>query len=420
MTTDHTQFDILIVGGGLTGKMMALTLSYSGYKIALMAPHPDKKDAFDRRSTTIHHAGHLMLDALAVADRLKDVITPITKIAVAVGKEKQQQSQWLLQWHSRLAADNTAIPMAYVIENKDLNEACQSALDELPDAQQITVFNDTVTGYQDTGQAAHITTQSGQMIHAKMVIACDGVKSQMRTLAGLSPRIEETGQFAISTTMRCELPHAQSAYQRFLETGPIALMPLADNHISLVWSTTQSHAEEMAKADNETFNAAVTQAFGQELGTLTVTEPLSVFPLRPHHNRYFTKGRLVLAGDAAHAIHPLAGMGYNLALADAAILLDLLTDAKIMGLAADHPSIMSQYQKKRMIEVRAISQVTSHLNRLLSRQQNMIGQLISIGMAIIDKTAIKQTFRDVAMGGTLSKARLFKGHLPSSHQSDKA
>ena len=73
MTTDHTQFDILIVGGGLTGKMMALTLSYSGYKIGLMAPHHAKKDAFDRRSTTIHHAGHLMLDALAVADRLKDV-----------------------------------------------------------------------------------------------------------------------------------------------------------------------------------------------------------------------------------------------------------------------------------------------------------------------------------------------------------
>lgn len=418
MASDHKRFDILIVGGGLTGKMMALTLSYSGYKIGLIAPETDKKSSFDRRSTTIHHAGHLMLKALAVADRLTDVITPITKIAVAVGVEKQHQSNWLLQWHSRIDADNKAVPMAYVIENKDLNDAFQTALADLPASRQVTLLNDAVTGYEEAGHCASITTQSGQMFQAKMVVACDGIKSQMRRLAGLTPRIEETGQFAISTTMRCELPHAQSAYQRFLETGPLALMPLADNHVSLVWSTSQSHAEEMAKLDEGKFSAAVTEAFGQELGALTVTERLSVFPLRPHHNRHFTKGRLLLAGDAAHAIHPLAGMGYNLALADAAILLDLLSDAKIMGLGADHPTIMSQYQKKRMIEVRAISQATSQLNRLLSTRQNLIGQLITIGMAIIDKTAIKQKFRDVAMGGTLSKAQLFKGQLPSSHQSD--
>lgn len=412
MSSDQPQCDILIVGGGLTGKMMALTLSNSGYKIGFIAPQPENPNASDRRSTTIHHAGALMLEALGVAERLQAVMTPITKIAIAVGGEKKRQSNWLLQWQSQLAADKTAIAMAYVIENTDLNEALDKALQNLPSHQQVTFFDDAVTAYQEDSQLAKIHTKAGKAIHAKIIIACDGVKSQMRSFAGLTPKIEETGQFAISTTMHCELPHDNAAYQRFLETGPIALMPLADNHVSLVWSTSQMQADEMAKQDEDAFSAAVTNAFGQELGALTVTEPRMVFPLRPHHNRHFTKGRILLAGDAAHAIHPLAGMGYNLALADAAILLDLFYEAKKMGLGADHPTIMSHYQKRRMVEVRAISQLTSQLNHFLSARKNLIGQILTIGMAVIDKTALKQKFRDIAMGGTLSKASLFKGHLP--------
>ena len=188
-------------------------------------------------------------------------------------------------------------------------------------------------------------------------------------------------------------------------------MPLKGNGLSLVWSTSLSEADALLSQDDATFSEAVTNAFGDELGKLTLNGHRASFPLRPQFMRRMGKGRVILAGDAAHAIHPLAGMGYNLALADAAILLDLFQGAHAKGLSCDHPSLLSAYHKRRLPEVLALSTMTSQLNRLLSKEQNALAQLVAISMSIIDKTPLKRAFRDVAMGGKLSSAPLLKGKL---------
>ena len=403
--------NIAVIGGGLSGKMLALTLAHSGFDITMIAPLPKVKKRADRRTTTIHHAGAKMLEALGVSTYLKGDMTAITKIAVAIGAEKTRQSDWLLQWQSPKGGDDSLIPMAYVVENYDLSVALDKALDDLPDTQKITVIDDHVISYHEDGDGGHIETSSGAHLTADLIVACDGAKSPMRDFIGLSPRIETTNQTAIIADLTCELPHDGAAYQRFLPTGPIALMPMTGKMVSLVWSTSHEMADKLLAADAQTCSDAITEAFGHELGRLVPQGALSSFPLHPQFNAKLYKGRVILAGDAAHAIHPLAGMGYNLALADAAILLDILQHAKSQGLMPSHASIMTSYQARRKAEIFAISHFTSELNKLISRPKGPLSQMMAFGMAVLDKSPLKSTFRKIAMGGTLSSAPLFKGKL---------
>lgn len=400
-------YPIAIIGGGLTGKMMALCLAHSGYDCAIIAPHMPSDKPKDRRSTTIHNAGAKMFSALGLMDYLQGQMTAIQHIAVAVGPQKPYHSDWLLNWSS----DEV---MAYVVENHALDSALDTALEAVksaPNTGTIHQIDDIVTGYHDDGACAIIETGTATRITAQLVIACDGTKSQMRDLVGLTVKIEETGQTALIANLDCGVPHNQTAYQRFLPTGPIALMPLEGQAVSLVWSTNSAQAETLLSADAEVVSQALGKAFGDELGKLTLQNGLSSFPLRPHYNRRLSKGRVILAGDAAHAIHPLAGMGYNLALADAAILLDLLKQTKAKGLGPDHPTIATAYRNRRMPEIIALATLTSQLNKMLSRKAGPLSNIIAMGMSVVDKTPLKRTFQEIAMGGKLSSAPLLKGHL---------
>lgn len=414
MTRPSSHYPLAIIGGGLTGKMVALTLSHSGYDSALIAPKKpaikqEDKSKIDRRSTTIHHAGAKMLEALGLKDALAGKLSPIHVIRVAVGAQKPMQSDWLLNWSDAHEA------MAYVVENHALDKALDEALDAAiaaPENGDITLIDDTVTAFEDDATMAYLTTAHHDVITARLVIACDGTNSPMREMAGITPYIEQTGQSALIANLTCALDHQDTAYQRFLPTGPIALMPLADKSVSLVWSTSSDAAQAYLEAqDDDAIEAAIQQAFGDELGKLRLATPVSSFPLRPHYNRHLSKGRVILAGDAAHAIHPLAGMGYNLALADAAILLDVIAKAKASGLAPDHPSIKSRYRNRRMPEIVALSALTSQLNALLSKEKGPLPAIMAMGMSVLDKTPLKRRFMAIAKGGTLSKAPLLDGRL---------
>lgn len=404
----HNSYPIAVIGGGLAGKMMALCLVYSGYDCAIIAPQPQSDKGKDRRSTTIHNAGAKMLSALGLMGYLQDKITAIHHIAVAVGPQKPYHSDWLLNWSS----DEV---MAYVVENHALDSALDKAIAELanaaPDCGTIHQIDDQVTGYDDDGMRGIIQTASGTTISAQLVVACDGTNSQMRDLVGLTATVEETGQTALIANLDCTIDHDHTAYQRFLPTGPIALMPLEGQSVSLVWSTDSAQAETLLSADAEVVSQALGAAFGDELGKLTPQGALSSFPLRPHYNHRLSKGRVILAGDAAHAIHPLAGMGYNLALADAAILLDLLNEARANGLSPDHPTIKTAYRNRRMPEIIALATLTSQLNKMLSRKSGPLSNIIAMGMSVVDKTPLKQRFQDIAMGGKLSSAPLLNGRL---------
>ena len=420
MGTKALTSDICIVGGGLTGLMMAITVSHTPYQITLLDRSKGTAPVADGRTTTIHAAGQRMLAALGVWGELSYEPAPIHAIQVmagdaATGLKARQRPLFDLEWTSPNK------PMGYVVDNHDLFTALSVVLERRIAAKKIshlTGFSVTEMIRQSSKVILNNDAHSYPPIECDLVVGCDGGKSPLRAKAGLR-QISESQlpghrpQTAIVANMRLERDHNNTAYQRFLPGGPIALMPLNRRFASLVWTVPEAEASKLLACSDGEFNSACTKAFGPALGYVNLESDRLEWPLHPTISIRMTQQNLALAGDAAHAIHPLAGQGYNLALGDAAVLADTLTKAHQRGLAASHSTILLDYEPGRRSEVAAMSTVTTGLNLLLSNKTSGFSKLIGAGMGLLNVAPFKSTLSRMAQGGMLTKASLLDGQLPS-------
>ena len=411
--------DIAVIGGGLTGLMMARALSATGAHILLVDRSSGADGIPDERTTTINAAGMRMLQTLGVQDNLQQEATPIMRIAVAEGAPlsglaARRRPNSDLSWQ---AGDT---PMAYVVGNADLQSALTRTLGENSDFYGSI---EILSGATLTGMARHaggmqldIEDAGGQLSHrsADLVVACDGNNSKVAGFANLAARQEQTFQTAIVSILRAERDHENTAFQRFLPTGPFALMPMSGQHLSLVWTLPDDTARTLLAADDQAFEAACLDAFGQSLGYLHLAGQRLAWPLRPSLRRRIAAAGVVLAGDAAHALHPIAGQGYNLALADAAVLADCLALARTRGLSSGHPSIWQSYEAARRTERLAMSAATSGINQLFARSPAFVRRMAGAGFAVLDKTPVKSVFSRIAEGGGLADAALLRGQFPGT------
>jgi ubiquinone biosynthesis UbiH/UbiF/VisC/COQ6 family hydroxylase len=411
--------DIAVIGGGLTGLMMARALSATGAHILLVDRSSGADGIPDERTTTINAAGMRMLQTLGVQDNLHQDATPIMRIAVAEGAPlsglaARRRPNSDLSWQ---AGDT---PMAYVVGNADLQSALTRTLGENSDFYGSI---EILSGATLTGMARHaggmqldIEEAGGQLSHrnADLVVACDGNNSKVAGFANLAARQEQTFQTAIVSILRAERDHENTAFQRFLPTGPFALMPMSGQHLSLVWTLPDDTAQTLIAADEQAFEAACLDAFGQSLGYLHLAGQRLAWPLRPSLRRRIAAAGVVLAGDAAHALHPIAGQGYNLALADAAVLADCLALARTRGLSSGHPSIWQSYEAARRTERLAMSAATSGINQLFARSPAFVRRMAGAGFAVLDKTPVKSVFSRIAEGGELADAALLRGQFPGT------
>ena len=411
--------DIAVIGGGLTGLMMARALSATGAHILLVDRSSGADGIPDERTTTINAAGMRMLQTLGVQDNLQQDATPIMRIAVAEGAPlyglaARRRPNSDLSWQ---AGDT---PMAYVVGNADLQSALTRTLGENSDFYGSI---EILSGATLTGMARHaggmqldIEDAGGQLSHrsADLVVACDGNNSKVAGFANLAARQEQTFQTAIVSILRAERDHENTAFQRFLPTGPFALMPMSGQHLSLVWTLPDDTARTLLAADDQAFEAACLDAFGQSLGYLHLASQRLVWPLRPSLSRRIAAAGVVLAGDAAHALHPIAGQGYNLALADAAVLADCLALARTRGLSSGHPSVWQSYEAARRTERLAMSAATSGINQLFARSPAFVRRMAGAGFAVLDKTPVKSVFSRIAEGGELADAALLRGQFPGT------
>lgn len=408
--------DIALVGGGLTTYMMAAVLQHSGYDFVWFSgPEPDARQPRDTRTTTLHHAGKIMLETLGVWDRLGADAWPLTdihvKISHHVNSRSSQSENFLSQnflsqnfrsWPLHFASDKP--PMGYVVDNQKLRDALEPLTNKVSrHACKITSIT--------PASPCQIETDNGQHWECDLLIACDGPASPLRTQAGLSAKKQDRGQTAIVTNIQTSRAINHAAWQIFCPDGPLALMATNRHQASVVWTVSDSKAREFLALEEADFNAALQASFGNNLGDLSVCSPRLIWPLRPVFVRKRVAEGFVLAGDAAHALHPLAGMGYNLALGDAAILLDCLQQARQRGLSAGHISVTTGYQNRRNAEILALTGVTQILDRLLSRERGPLTMLGAAGMAILGRTSLRHQISAIAMGGTLSPAPLFSGKL---------
>ena len=410
-TYKHTP--IALIGGGLTTQVVAISLVHSGFDFIWFSGLQDSQiDNNDTRTTTIHHAGQLMLDALGIWKNLPKPAHPITQIAVAgaqhtAHKSRSRPKDWPLRWK------HTDPPMAWVLHNHDLKEACAAKIRAQLKKQQVqpVLIEEIIEG-----QPFFLRDCTGKSWSSDLVIACDGANSRLRQQAGLSVIDQSRNETAFVTTVRTERSIGTTAYQRFLPTGPLALMPTGPKTASVVWSLPDSQATALARQDQNAVSEALYAAFGDELGRLNLLSASLNWPLKPSFCPRISKPGFILAGDAAHALHPLAGMGFNLALADAAVLLDCLQNAAKKGLTPAHASVSTAYQSRRKLEILAMTSATQGLNKLLTRKSDPFYQMACIGMSILGQVPARQMLSELVMNGKLTHAPLFSGQVNSLKQ----
>ena len=248
-------------------------------------------------------------------------------------------------------------------------------------------------------KARSCSSKTGAELDADLVIGADGARSRIREAAGIETKNWPYEQTAFVTHLQPAEPHDNTALQRFLATGPLGMLPLGDGRISIVWSTTPEQAEwALAASDNE-LGEALSKASDFVLGDLQVAGPRGAFPLEAQHAQDYVKAGVALVGDAAHAVHPLAGQGANLGLQDAACLADVLATALQNGAYPGDRPVLRRYERARKGANAAMLHFMTGLNRLFTTDSVLLKELLTTGMRLFNHSGpIREHVVSVALG----------------------
>jgi ubiquinone biosynthesis UbiH/UbiF/VisC/COQ6 family hydroxylase len=232
-------------------------------------------------------------------------------------------------------------------------------------------------------------------------VGAEGQDSQLREWAGIDPVGWPYPQRAIVSHVATEAPHARTAYQRFLPNGPLALLPLADGRSSIVWSTDSAEADALLALDDDAFRARLAEAIGHRLGDITSITPRLAFPLRLLHATRYVKPGFALVGDSAHVVHPLAGQGVNLGLADAQALVEIVAAARAQGRPIGQERVLQRYERRRKAGNLEVMALTDGLFRLFHLRLPGLDAVRELGMAAVGRMGpLKRRLAQRAMGLT--------------------
>ncbi|KTD76538.1 2-octaprenyl-6-methoxyphenyl hydroxylase [Legionella waltersii] len=376
------QVDILIVGGGLTGATLSLALHGLGVSSLLIDAKPlqDKINPdFDARSLALSPASQRILNMLGLWETLEQYATPIEMIHVS------DQHRF---GASRLQAEKNR-PLGYVIEMQFINLALSKRLDK----EQMRCPA-TVTAIDLAQSHVTVQTQTGEeIISAQLIVAADGTDSHLRHLCGLSASIKEYNQCAIVANVGLAKPHEFKAFERFTTNGPLALLPMQDHRMSLVWALTPNDAKQLMSLNDAEFLKQLQNAFGYRLGRFVKIGKRHTFPLSQVIMPQQTKWPVVFVGNAAHTLHPVAGQGFNLGLRDVATLAQCIA---ANGLSSN---MLEQYLQLRKHDQQSITALTDGLIQLFTKRIPGIGVARNLGMIAFDNLPpLKKLFARYARG----------------------
>ena len=325
----------------MVGAAAALSLGRAGFSVALVdAREPAPWDAtreIDLRVVGLAPSSVALLDSLGVWSRLRD--------ARVSGYERMHV--WDAENGAAIdfdAADEGRDVLGYIVENSLVQATLWQAI-EAAGVRRIVPAE--VVAYAMREDRAQLDLADGQVVSARLVVAADGAESPLRSMVGIGTRGRDYAQRGIVAHVETARPHERTAWQRFLPTGPLALLPLADGRSSIVWSLPESDAARVLAMDDNAFREALGVASDFRLGTMGAVTARVGFPLRLKLAERYEVGRLVLLGDAAHAVHPLAGQGVNLGLRDVAELRDTLVDARDAGRDIASTHVLRRYARRR-------------------------------------------------------------------------
>lgn len=348
--------DIAIVGGGLVGCSIARALCRSGLSIALIEPRPPRPlpaAGFDLRVYALNPRNVRCLEGWGVWPRLaQERVAPVHEMLVFGDGNSKLEFSAYRSGVSELAA---------IVEESNLQQALTASLD----GQADLVLSSGVECLRAnwTESAAVLALSNGAELEARLVIAADGAESRMRSLAGIEVEVHEYGQRGVVANFDVERPHRNVAFQWFRKDGVLALLPLPQGQVSMVWSTADAHAQDLLAMSGEELAHAVGDAASHRLGAMRINGAAAAFALRRLRATRLIAPRLALLGDAAHNVHPLAGQGLNLGIADVESLAGVIGGR---GLESDcgATALLRRYERSRKEDILAMECVTDGLHKL--------------------------------------------------------
>lgn len=399
---DKLDADVIIVGGGLVGCTLAALLAKNEFRCLII----------EERDTTGNSVTRIDPRALAITRASVNILRAagawqhLSKNRIGYFSEMHV---WDENGTGKIHFDSAELcepALGYIIEQTILEQALRQSLEG----------NEYVKWYQPAIPSSlaleenriTVVLEDGSNLNARLLVAADGARSRIRTLAGIDYPQHDYHQQAVACVVEAEKPHVQVARQRFLHNGPLAFLPMADQkQCGIVWSTSPEHASALLAMDEQEFNQTLAQAFDQVLGEVLSSGPRASFPLQHAQAKQYCRPRLVLAGDAAHTVHPLAGQGANLGLLDAAALSEVVLDARNRNRDIGAYQVLRRYERWRKGENYIMLRILQGFKYLFESNLEIIRHCRNMGLDFTDAaTPLKHMIMRYAMGLT--------GDLPAS------
>ena len=385
-TRAPTPVDVAIVGGGMVGASLALALAGTPLRVVLIEAVPADstgQPSFDDRSSALGNGSRRIFEALGVWRTLSAQAGPVREIHVSDAGRFGA---------ARLcAAEQGLEALGYVVANRHIGAALWQELAQRPQilvrrpARVLDVRLESegarlTVRSVPTGAAVQAVAADTEQFAARVVVAADGAQSLVRAAAGIAAMVEDYRQVAVVVHVATDRPASAVAYERFTPAGPLAVLPLIDGRYTVVWTLTPERAAQVLALESAAFIAELQRSFGWRIGRIGHAGARASYPLSLSRAESMAGPRAVLVGNAAQALHPVAGQGFNLGLRDAALLAELLAHAPDPGA----PAVLEDFERRRAADRRGMIGFTDGLVKLFASERPGIALLRNLGLTLFD------------------------------------
>ena len=409
MSSDTQHYDIVIAGGGMIGTSLALALAPLGLHVAVVeaiARREAAQPSFDDRSTALSRSTQRMFEAMGLWTDIVAASTPIRAIHVS------DQGRF---GFSHIDAEEQGVEaLGYVVINRVLGGVLQNALDDLDGVDVLCPARIVDVELAPDHASAVVEGADSERIELScdLLVAADGANSAVREMMGIAAQKSDYGQRAVIGNLLPEKEIDNTAYERFTQQGPLAVLPVADGRAGFVWSVFEEDAERVMALDDDEFLAELQQEFGYRLGTFSRVGKRASYPLILSRALRLTATRSVLIGNSAHGLHPVSAQGFNLGMRDVAAIVDCVADAKRSSGNFDPGtvSMLEQYSSWRHADQQKLVRFTDSLVKLFGTERWPLRTLRNIGMLGFDLVpGVRSVFAKHSMGLAGRLPRLSRG-----------
>jgi 2-octaprenylphenol hydroxylase len=407
-----SQFDVIIIGGGIVGATTACALGEAGVRVALIeARSPESREEMPRREARVYaitRASEQVFRSLEVWD------------AIAAGEALAftDVEVWDAGGSGVIHFDCAELGEPWLGHMIEPRLILSALMEKLQTTGTVSLFSPA--RFQDIrigDRQVDVLLNDGALISASLLIAADGVRSPVRETLGIETRRHDYRQSSLVALVKTAQPHRETAWQRFLPGGPLAFLPLSTGWSSIVWTMPAADIDRVLNLDKAAFHEELAAAFDFRLGAIVDSGEREAWPLQRLHAEHYVTARVALVGDAAHAIHPLAGQGVNLGLLDAAAITQVILDARTRGRDPGSLRVLRRFERWRRGDNLLMMSAMDGINRLFSNRMFALSRLRNAGLALVNRLgpARQELMRHaMGLGGDLPALASRRGEISSS------